>query len=147
MQEMWVRSLDLADPLKKEMATHSSILVRKIPWTEEPGWLSSMKSQRGGHDWATNTHTFLFELLFICYIKTKVLKNTQNLFNSSCDPHLAIVWSKPSHASLGDQFLNLSNLQFFKVFLNQITTDKQQIPRQCSFYCFSYEVCQITYLS
>ena len=36
MQEMWVQSLGQEDPLKKEMTTHSSILARKVPWTEEP---------------------------------------------------------------------------------------------------------------
>ena len=44
-QEMRVRSLGLEDPLKEEMATHSSILARIIPWTEEPGGLQSMQSQ------------------------------------------------------------------------------------------------------
>ena len=37
MQEMWVRSLDQEDPLEEEMATHSSILAWRVPWTEEPG--------------------------------------------------------------------------------------------------------------
>ena len=45
MQETQVRSLDWEDPLCNEMATHSSILAWKIPWTEEPGRLSSMGSQ------------------------------------------------------------------------------------------------------
>ena len=45
-QETWVRSLGLEDPLEKEMATHSSILVWEVPWTEEPGRLQSMGSQR-----------------------------------------------------------------------------------------------------
>ena len=45
------------DPLEEGMATDSSILTRKIPWTEEPGELQSMGSQRVGHDRATNTHT------------------------------------------------------------------------------------------
>ena len=40
------------DPLEKEMATHSSILARKIPWAEEPGGLQSMGSQRVSHDLA-----------------------------------------------------------------------------------------------
>ena len=39
MQETWVQSLDWEDPLEKEMATHSTILVWRIPWTEEPGGL------------------------------------------------------------------------------------------------------------
>ena len=50
MLETWVRSLGLEDPLEKEMATYSSILAWKIPWTEEPGRLQSMGSQRVGHD-------------------------------------------------------------------------------------------------
>ena len=50
MQETWVQSLGWEDPLEKEMAAHSSILAWKIPWTEEPGRLSSMGSQRVGHD-------------------------------------------------------------------------------------------------
>ena len=50
VQETWVQSLSQEDPLEKEMATHSSILVRRIPWTEEPGRLQSMGLQRVGHD-------------------------------------------------------------------------------------------------
>ena len=50
MQETQVRSLGWEDPLEKEMATHSSILAWRIPWTEEPGGLQSMGSQRVGHD-------------------------------------------------------------------------------------------------
>ena len=46
MQEMQVRSLGWEDPLQKETATHSSILAWEIPWTEEPGGLQSMGSQR-----------------------------------------------------------------------------------------------------
>ena len=50
MRETWVRSLGWEDALEKEVATHSSILAWKIPWTEEPGRLPSMGSQRVGHD-------------------------------------------------------------------------------------------------
>ena len=50
VQETQVRSLGWEDPLEKEMATHSSILAWKISWTEEPGGLQSMGSQRVGHD-------------------------------------------------------------------------------------------------
>jgi len=49
MQEMWVPSLDQEDPLEEEMATHSSILAWRIPWTEKPGRLQSMGSQRVEH--------------------------------------------------------------------------------------------------
>ena len=50
MRETRVRSLDQEDPLGKEMATHSSILAWRIPWTEESGRLQSMGSQRVGHN-------------------------------------------------------------------------------------------------
>ena len=49
-QQIQVQSLGQEDPLDEEMATHSSILAWKIPWTEEPGGLQSMGSQRSGHD-------------------------------------------------------------------------------------------------
>ena len=45
MQEMWVQPLRWEDTLEKEMATHSSILFWEIAWTEEPGWLQSMRLQ------------------------------------------------------------------------------------------------------
>ena len=50
MQETRVLSLGQEDPLEKEMAPHSNILAWKIPWTEEPGGLQSMWSQRVEHD-------------------------------------------------------------------------------------------------
>ena len=50
MQETWVRSLGWEDPLEKEIATPSSILAWEIPWTEEPGGLRSMESQRIRYD-------------------------------------------------------------------------------------------------
>ena len=59
-QDTWVRSLNWEDPLEKGMATHCSILAWRIPWTEEPAGLQSMGSHRVGHDWATNTFTYLF---------------------------------------------------------------------------------------
>ena len=50
MQKMWVRSLNKEDTLEEEMAAHSSVLAWKIPWTEEPGRLQSMGSQRVRQD-------------------------------------------------------------------------------------------------
>ena len=55
MQETQVQSLGQEDPMENEMATHSSVLAWRIPWTEEPGGLQSMGSQRVGYAWATNT--------------------------------------------------------------------------------------------
>ena len=48
--EMWVRSLGWEDHLERRMATHSSILIWRVPWAEEPGRLQSMESQRVGHN-------------------------------------------------------------------------------------------------
>ena len=56
VQETWVQFLSWEDPLEKGMATHSNILAWIIPWTEEPGELQSVWSQRVGHNWVTNTH-------------------------------------------------------------------------------------------
>ena len=50
MHEIWVQSLGWNNPLEKGMATHSSILAWRIPWTEEPGGLQSMGSQTVGHN-------------------------------------------------------------------------------------------------
>ena len=68
MQETPVGSLGWEGPLEKEMATHSSTLAWKIPWTEEPGRLQSKSSQRVRHDWMTALYTqlqiaFFFPLL------------------------------------------------------------------------------------
>ena len=59
MWETWVWSLGCEDPLEEEMATHSSILVWRIPWTEESGGLQSMGSWRARHNWATKHSTIL----------------------------------------------------------------------------------------
>ena len=56
VQETQVRSLGWEDPLEKGIATHSSILAWRIPWTEEPGRLQSMRSQRTRHNEVINTH-------------------------------------------------------------------------------------------
>ena len=63
VQETWVWSLRWEDPLEEGMETHFSILTWRLPWTEEPGRLKSMGSQRVGHDWATkhtHTHTYTY---------------------------------------------------------------------------------------
>ena len=53
MQEMWIQPLAQEDPLEEETAIHSSILAWEIPWTEEPGGLQSMGSQKVQRDWGT----------------------------------------------------------------------------------------------
>jgi len=53
---MGVQSQGREDPLEEGMATHSSILAWRIPWTEEPGGLQSVESQESGHDWSDLAH-------------------------------------------------------------------------------------------
>ena len=68
MWETWVQSLGWEDTLQKGIATHSSILAWRIPWTEEPGELQSMGFQRVGHDWAPNTFTFNIHIYTHTYL-------------------------------------------------------------------------------
>ena len=67
MRETWVQSLGGEDPLEEGMATHSSVLAWRILWTEEPGRLQSMGSQRVRHDWAIK-HTQILNH-YIVYLK------------------------------------------------------------------------------
>ena len=62
------------DPLEEGMATHTSILAWRIPWTEEPGGLQSVGSQRLRHDWSdsSGTHNFLVYLSFVLYFEHRV---------------------------------------------------------------------------
>ena len=66
MQDTWVWSLGWDDPLEKGMATHSIFLPGEFPWTEEPGRLQSMGSQRVSHDWAQSTKLHKFIILQFC---------------------------------------------------------------------------------
>ena len=109
MQEMWVQSLGQKDPLEKEMATHSSILAWKIPWTEEPGWVQSMRLQRVRHDWATDTHTY-------------TLINVEKMFSRSTSKMPLTVtafgerswWGRPFLPSYPFQY----NLDFLIIHMN-----------------------------
>ena len=65
-----VRSLGQEDSLEKEMATHSNILAWKIPWTEEPGGLRSIGSQRVGQDWGTNKE---IQSIYLNFLKGHVI--------------------------------------------------------------------------
>ena len=73
MWETWVRSLGREDPLEKEMATHSSILAWKIPWTEEPCWPQSMGLQRVRHDFTFHFHQVILKHHQLGMIDLKVL--------------------------------------------------------------------------
>ena len=92
MRETWVRSLGQEDPLEKEMAAHSSILAWKIPWTEEPGRLQSMGSQRVRHNWATSlTHsrTLIIDPVSLFALATG---KHRNILQPNFSYHVEILW-------------------------------------------------------
>ena len=84
MWETWVWSLGWEDSLEKGMATHSSVLAWRIPWTEEPGGLQSMGLQRVRHYWVTNTLT------------TKIRKKTRV---STLTTTVQYSFESPSHSN------------------------------------------------
>ena len=76
---MQFQSLGQEDPLEKGTVIHTSILTLKIPWTEEPGWLQSMASQRVGHDWVT-TYIYIvskYLYIFIFIFKSEIKASTR----------------------------------------------------------------------
>ena len=79
MRETQAWSLGWEDPLEKEMAINSRTIPWKIPWTEEPGRLQSMGSQRVGHDWVTSLYTS-----WCLHLKGKSI--------SSLQPHISHFW-------------------------------------------------------
>ena len=89
---MWVQSLDQEDPLEKEMATYSSILAWQIPWTEEPGGLQSMGSQRVGQDWRDLAHT----------------AHLVSLVNGPLSPHVTLD-HKVTHLSINSSLLRVTS--------------------------------------
>ena len=92
--ETWVQSLGWEDPLEKEMATHSSILAWRIPWTEEPGGLQSTGLQRVGCDF-----TFTFQKIATVKIEGS---QPQGGDPASQEPHLRPVQEGGAHCvSLG----------------------------------------------
>ena len=74
IQEMQDQSLIQQDPLERGMATHSSILAWKIPWTAQPGRLQSMGSQRVRHNWAHSTYQG------VCFLKLFYINHFRTIF-------------------------------------------------------------------
>ena len=117
MQETWVWSLGGEDPLEKEMATHSSILAWRIPWTEVPSGLQSMGSLRVGQSWATNInerHLDCNQVLRQC------CSNVCNVADRDQWPYVIIWGLKPSCFSL--EWLDCSCKRFYQVRLSSAMT-------------------------
>ena len=91
--EDWVGSLDQKRSPEKRMATHSSILAWRSPWTEDPGCLQSMGSQWVRHDWATSA-TFLKSYMFTCYFILFWRMCTLEYFSIICPPILLCMLAK-----------------------------------------------------
>ena len=100
MQETWVRLLGWKDVLQKEMATHSSTLAWRIPWTEEPGGLQSVGSQRVGRDCVTKFH-----------FSMKGIRRMHTYIPYPLDlPFMARPQSHPSRSSQSTEFSSLCGL-------------------------------------
>ena len=125
-QETWVWSLGQEDPLEKRMATHSSILAWRIPWTEEPGGvLQSMGSQRVGHDWATNTFTYthtykhIFFFRFFSLAAAAAAKSLQSC-PTLCDPRDGSLPGSAIHGIFQARVLEWVAISFSRgIFLTQ----------------------------
>ena len=102
MWETRVRFLDWEDPLEEEMATHSSILAWRIPWTEQPHGLRSIGLQRVRHDWRDLAHTTSM-LNIIYWIPTNCQAFGGGLVANSC-PTLATPWTVACQAPLSIAF-------------------------------------------
>ena len=141
LQEMSIRPLGWEDPLEKVMAIHSSILTWRVPWTEEPGGLQFMGSQRVGHDWATNTLTFssnttrLQQLwlvdsedvqlwiwtenvkLYTSFWLPEFVTPTPEFFKDQLDTNIESLFCIPkSNTVMCQLYLNLKNLSLFNKY-------------------------------
>ena len=127
----WVLSLDQEVSLEEGMATHSSVLAWRIPWTEAPGALQSRGSQRVGHDWAMNTFYFLYPEI---KMSSKAIWSVQQLcdwrrlwndiwqnapYTTGCDESLTPKYSKNK---IQGHFLKSLNLLFWT------TGDERVLP-------------------
>ena len=97
MQETWVQSLGQEDPLEKGMATHSSVLAWRIPWTEEPtAGYSPWDCKKVGHNWATNTFTF-----FLFSLGNKIESVSRNIFEGPS--YSSLSWLASAAAELDEK--------------------------------------------
>ena len=125
MWETRVWSLGLEDPLEKEMATYSSALAWKIPWTEDPGRLQSMGLQIVRHDWATSLSFFPYGYLgyksLILHYRGAPSSKAHGGFQKLSAVHLQVfpLWESPrwKNSGLQSSLLRELLLSFFTSFL------------------------------
>ena len=145
MQETQVWSLGPEDPLEEGMATHSTILAWRIPWTEEPGGLQSIRSQRVGHDWRDRTRTHLRKTLMKpCGVKTKIQCVSQGFLWSLRKKEASLI--SIGARSLCDHWPGvsfLSNLQINQNATCHKSCEILSLPWKYDSWCMSKEIGQI----
>ena len=140
----------LGRSLEKGMATHSTILAWRIPWTEEPGWLQSMGSQRVRRDQSTNTHTLGCDLKPLCTRQStpRLEQRPGQLFilavcrwrwQHTYSPRCAIRWrhgtfppSLPFGKVIFQTFHSLFNQIFIELLLRPKVQDKEEEAHSCA---------------
>ena len=130
MWETRVWSMGWEDPLEKAMATHSSTLAWKIPWTEEPGRLQPMGSRRVGHDWATSRSRSR------SYVECKKKRYKWTYFKkkqrlSDLENKLMVSGAR-DHSGVWDRHVHTA---IFKIYNQQGSTAEHREP--CSVLCGS----------
>jgi len=127
--ETRVRSLGREDPLEKEMAIHSSSTVWKIPWTEEPGRLQSMGSQRVGHNWATSLHFTLLQWHGIYKKRSLSAFHLSYILTNSIKAHFPVNSVKCHLVNVSlVMYLSLKNKKRMKWFMMKIELYYQPHP-------------------
>ena len=133
MQEMQVQSLGQEDPLEEEMATHSSILAWRIPWTEEPGGLQSMGSQRVKNDLVSKHTCWYTEIQLVSH--TAVTTSNVAKFTSVLIICLLFSTNKSHHLEKKRQlispFLVIVLFSFFPNHCTLARTSKIMMNRSC----------------
>ena len=140
MQETWVQFLGQDDPLEKEMATHSGILSWEIPWTEEPGRLQSVRSQRVGHDWVTehsahSTRSIWWSLIVNCNEYQHWRRKTDQIYkggNKENKTHRLCITKNASTRNLSYKLWSVSLNTFSPVY----SVDMKWKHQLLVFICF-----------
>ena len=113
----WVQFLVQEDPLAKGMATHSSILVWRIPWTEDPGSLHSIGLQRAGHNWtASITRAFLFfkAVIFCNIYRNNACMLSHSVMPDSCNPMVCSPLGSSVHGVFQARILEWVAISFLR---------------------------------
>ena len=110
--ETWVRSLGQGDPLEKEMATHSSILAWRIPWTKKPGGLQSTGLQRVRRDWASEVEEVTLNSKLHTQLLFFILSLQTSLFSFSGSHFIILLpaifyFSQPLHVQITGNILSV----------------------------------------